>query len=190
MVENINLEDLFEEDEPTAVEKLDDRTIFITGEIGEDLFNTAIIPIMKLNKQEKNFKTHEPIKIYIESEGGSLIHAFALIDIIRTSEIPIHVYGIGYVASAAFMILTAGHKRFAYRNTSFLFHEASWAMQQDKMTVMKSNVKEIENTEKRIVQHLGEFTEITEDMVRENESKEWWMDTQEALKLKVIDEIL
>jgi ATP-dependent protease ClpP protease subunit len=37
---------------------------------------------------------------------------------------------------------------------------------------------------------MAEYTCMTESMIRDNESKEWWMDSQEALKLKIIDEIL
>ncbi|HLO11196.1 MAG TPA: ATP-dependent Clp protease proteolytic subunit [Pseudoneobacillus sp.] len=182
--------DLFEEDSPMSVDHLDERSIFILGEIDDGIYNTAIIPIMKMNEKEKNFKTHEPIKLYISSEGGMLYHALALIDVMRNSEIPVHTYCMGWAASAAFMILCAGHKRFAYKNASLMLHEASWGFNTDKVTTLKSNVKEIENIEKRMIDLFKEHTCITEGMYKENGSKEWWMDTQEALKLRVIDEIL
>lgn len=183
-------EDFFEDDSPNVVSKMDERTIFLIGEIDDSIYDTAVIPIMKLNEKEKNFKTHEPIKIYISSEGGMLYGALALIDVIRKSEIPVHTYCIGWAASAAFMILLSGHKRFAYKNSSLMLHEASWGFNTDKVTTLKSNVKEIEHIEKTMIELLKEHTCITEGMYRENGSKEWWMDTQEALKLKVIDEII
>ena len=50
------------------------------------------------------------LQVLINSGGGDLNSAFAVIDIMRGSPIPIRTVGVGTVASAAFAIFIAGEK--------------------------------------------------------------------------------
>ena len=65
----------------------------------------------------------QPLKIYINSNGGELFAAIPLIDAIRNSKIPIHTYIEGLAASAASLIAMAGHKRYITKNSFMLIHE-------------------------------------------------------------------
>ena len=67
----------------------------------------------------------EPIKLYIDSNGGDLIQTFILIDSIRLSKTPVWTIGMGAVYSGGFFTFIAGHKRIAYPSSSFLYHEGA-----------------------------------------------------------------
>ena len=66
-----------------------------------------------------------PIRLYIDSAGGSLTDTFTIIDAIALSKTPVYTICIGTAYSGGFFCFIAGHKRFAYPNASFLYHEGS-----------------------------------------------------------------
>lgn len=75
-------------------------------------------------KSEKNSQ-RKTIHIMINSRGGTVPDAFAIINIIRTSKTPICTYAVGSCSSCAVLILIAGHYRCAYPYSKMMIHQAS-----------------------------------------------------------------
>lgn len=67
----------------------------------------------------------KPIKLYIDSCGGSLSDTLTIIDSIKNSRTPVWTIAVGCAYSGGFFTFISGHKRFAYPHASFLFHEGS-----------------------------------------------------------------
>jgi ATP-dependent Clp protease protease subunit len=82
--------------------------------------------IIARNLMQKN--TPKQIKMIINSPGGEVPSAFALIDTIKGSKVPIYTYGMGEVASCGLLTFMAGEKgkRFITRNTAILSHQFFW----------------------------------------------------------------
>ena len=76
------------------------------------------------DEKEKDYN-REPIKLYINSYGGSIYDMWGLIDVILNSKTPIYTYCTGYAMSAAFKIFLAGHKRYCYKHSIFMYHQMS-----------------------------------------------------------------
>ena len=66
-----------------------------------------------------------PILLEINSNGGLIHEAFAVVDTIKHLSIPVHTICKGYTASAATLITLAGSKRYITKNSYFLIHELS-----------------------------------------------------------------
>merc|ERR1711991_246857 len=68
------------------------------------------------------------LTLIINSPGGDVHAAFALIDTMKASTIPIKTVGLGLIASCGFLIFIAGKKgsRILTPNTSILSHQYSW----------------------------------------------------------------
>ena len=64
-------------------------------------------------------KDREPIKIYIDSNGGNLNDTFTMIDAISMSKTPVWTICTGAAYSGGFFTFIAGHKRIAYNHDSF-----------------------------------------------------------------------
>lgn len=77
------------------------------------------------NSHNIPIEKREPIKIYIDSCGGSLTDTLTMIDAIKMSKTPIWTIAIGCAYSGGFFTFISGHKRIAYPHASFLFHEGS-----------------------------------------------------------------
>ena len=84
---------------------------FLVGEVTEE--NTMEI-IQWIILKNENPQPDEVLTLYINSTGGSLYDAFALIDVMNRSAIPIRTIGIGYLLSAALLIFVSGEKGMRY----------------------------------------------------------------------------
>lgn len=107
---------------PTAQPQLEDYgTIYLGSEINDETCEN-IIRTLYLMHEQGNL---EYIKFIINSSGGDVHHAFAIIDMMKSLAIPIHTYAFGKVCSAALYIFMAGEKgfRFTFKNTLFMSHQ-------------------------------------------------------------------
>ena len=99
---------------------LDNRIIFIKGEIDKDLTNDFISKLLYLD-----LINNDDISLYINSPGGNLNEGFALIDAIKISKTPVYTINVGQWSSMSFLIGIPGHKRFSLPSATFLMHDGS-----------------------------------------------------------------
>jgi ATP-dependent Clp protease protease subunit len=168
---------------------LDNSIHFLIGEIEEGNINRAMqwIVYENLNASEDRVLT-----LYINSTGGNLTDAFGLIDLMKTSVMPIRTIGIGSVMSAAFLIFSSGDKghRYIAKNTSCMCHQYS-AEIQGKFHDIKSEMIEAEYTNQSMLNLLVENTQLTEREVKKKllPATDIWLQPQELIELNVADRI-
>ena len=97
----------------------------ITEGTGDGINN--LIRYWNLIDDKNNIPVEErqPIKLYIDSNGGDLVQTFIMIDSIRLSKTPVWTIGMGAVYSGGFFTFISGHRRIAYPSSSYLYHEGS-----------------------------------------------------------------
>ena len=142
----------------------------------------------------KNLITPKPkyLQLIINSGGGDLNTAFAVIDIMRASPIPVYTTGLGMVGSAAFAMFIAGEKghRILTPNTSILSHQYSWGTY-GKEHELFASVREYELTTERIIAHYKKCTGLNEKQIREYllPPQDVWLSAKEAKKLGICDNV-
>lgn len=126
------------------------------------------------------------------SDGGSVSDAFALIDVMRASSIPIKTVGLGSIASCGLLIFMAGTKghRILTPNTSILSHQYSWGSD-GKAHELFSITKEFNLTQARMLEHYKECTGLTEEEIKVTllPPSDVWLTAEEALALGICDYI-
>jgi ATP-dependent Clp protease protease subunit len=143
---------------------------------------------------EANFTDERPemLNLIITSPGGDLNAAFALIDVMRGSAIPIRTIGLGQIASAGLMIFIAGEKgqRLLTPNTSILSHQYSWGAF-GKEHELFATVKEFDLTTKKMIEHYKKCTGLPEKKIREVllPPQDMWLAPSEAKKLGLCDHV-
>jgi ATP-dependent Clp protease protease subunit len=137
-------------------------------------------------------KKRKELLLMICSEGGDTAAAFALIDVMRSSRIPVKTVGLGMIASAGLLIFIAGTpgRRVLTPNTSILSHQFSW-YNEGKAHELFATMREFELTQTRMLAHYQMCTGLTEEQVRQKllPPQDVWLNAQEALALKVCDVI-
>jgi ATP-dependent Clp protease protease subunit len=167
---------------------LENHIHFIYGEIEEENVMEAIYWITYENLQEGDY----PLTLYINSDGGSLQDAFALIDVMRKSNKPVHTVGIGSVCSSAFMVFAAGTKgnRLISPTASIMCHQYTDGMT-GKYHDIKATAKEHELVNKRMVDLLKEFTDLDATTIKRKllSPSDSYFTAQELIDLGVADGI-
>jgi len=164
------------------------------------LFNSDFTPsstgdVMKFIIERNLMKKDRPkfMKLLINSPGGEVASAFALIDTIKGSRIPVYTYGLGEIGSCGLLTFIAGEKgkRYITRNTAILSHQYSWGSWGKEHELM-SRVKEFENTTTRMVDHYKKCTGLSEKDVRKYllPPEDVWLTAKEAVKFGIADEIV
>jgi ATP-dependent Clp protease protease subunit len=143
---------------------------------------------------ETNFSENPPdmMNLIITSPGGDLNAAFALIDVMRGSSVPVRTIGLGQIASAGLLIFISGKKgqRILTPNTSILSHQYTWGSYGKEHELM-AQVKEFDLTTTRVINHYKKCTGLKEDVIRKLllPPQDVWLSAEEALELKLCDTV-
>lgn len=162
----------------------------LMGGIDDD----SVKPVIEWILHENHIvKTKKPeLTLMICSEGGSLSSAFALIDVMRSSTVPIKTVGLGEISSCGLLIFMAGTigMRVLTDNTSILSHQFSWGAE-GKSHELFSKVREFELTEQRMINHYRRCTRQDDDTIRKwlLPAHDVWLSAEEALNLGLCDAI-
>lgn len=143
---------------------------------------------------DANFTEERPemLNLIITSPGGDLNAAFAMIDVMRGSAIPVRTIGLGQIASAGLMIFIAGEKgqRILTPNTSILSHQYSWGAI-GKEHELFAQIKEFDLTTKKVIDHYKRCTGLPDKKIREVllPPQDVWLSPIEAKKLGLCDDV-
>jgi ATP-dependent Clp protease protease subunit len=154
--------------------------------------NESIKPIIEWILVENHVvkKKKKELLLMICSEGGSLESAFALIDVMTASSIPVKTIGLGQIASAGLCIFIAGAqgRRVLTPNTSILSHQYSWGSD-GKAHELFAQVKEFELTFQRMLDLYRNSTGLDDEKIRKYllPPQDVWLSSAEALELGICD---
>ena len=152
----------------------------------------AAIEFILENNFNNEVKKPKELNLIICSPGGDLSAAFALIDVMRGSSIPIKTTGLGMIASAGLLIFISGTKgkRLLTPNTSILSHQFTWGSF-GKEHELFAAVKEFDLTTKRMIKHYKKCTGLSDKDIRKYllPPQDVWLSAPEALKLGICDNV-
>ena len=132
------------------------------------------------------------IEIVFSSPGGSIIDGFELFDFIqelRRSGHKITTGSLGMAASMAGILLMAGDVRWVGHQSWIMIHRAAFGAY-GKTFEVEDEVKFVRRIEERILDLFSARSELTKTKIKRNwDRKDWWISADEALDLKLVDEI-
>jgi ATP-dependent Clp protease protease subunit len=168
----------------------DHGMMVLMGEIDAESVRPVVEWILYENYVKK--KKLKELLLMICSEGGELSTAFALIDVMRTSKIPIKTVGLGQIASCGLLIFLSGAvgRRVLTANTSIMSHQFSWGTE-GKAHELFATMKEFELTQQRMVNLYKSTTGLDEETIKTVllPAQDVWLSASEALALGVCDDI-
>lgn len=161
---------------------------FLNGDIAEENTLSAIRWIIYENLKSDN----DVLTLYVNSDGGSLPDAFALIEVMRKSHKPIRTIAIGSLCSAAFLIFAAGKngERFIGKTTTIMCHQFSESTD-GKYHDLQTKIKENKRMNDRMVSLLAECSVLSEKEVKTKllPPSDVWLSAEELVELGIADHI-
>ena len=179
----------FNADDRVDIKLLENSTFYFYGEVDEDSVAKVIKWILYENFHHRDTKT---LTLYINSTGGNLYDAFALIDVMHHSHHIIRTVGVGSVMSAAFLIFAAGDKgeRYAATNASFMCHQFTETTE-GKYHDIKATMKENESCNLKMINILKDATGLPNAKIKLKllPASDVYLTAQEVVDLNVADHI-
>lgn len=165
---------------------LEDRIIFLSGEINDAMANTIVAQLIYLEGKNPD----KDIFMYINSPGGSVSAGMAIYDTMNYIKCDVSTICVGMAASMAAVILSSGAKgkRVCLPHSEVMIHQPLGGTQGQASDILL-HAKHIEKTRETLNKILAENTgkdvaTITKDTDRDN-----FLDAKSALKYGLIDKI-
>ena len=181
--------DDFNAEDRVGVKLLENSIHYLFGEIDEENISECIKWILYENTEPRE----KVLTLYINSTGGNLYEAFALIDVIKRSQHPVRTIAIGSAMSAAFLIFASGTNgyRFASKNTSFMCHQFSESMD-NKYHDLKATMKENDLCNEKMISILKEATGLAPSVIKKKllPASDVYLSVEEVIELGIADELV
>ena len=165
---------------------LEDRIIYMGETFDNDSCNRIVAQLLYLDSLN-----HDPIRIYINSPGGSVIDGLAIIDTMNFIESPVYTICIGLAASMGAVLLSCGEPghRTVLPHSRVMIHQVS-GFTGGSLADMKIDLEQTKKCEQDIynllAKNLGKSYEEIESLCDRNN----WFMGQEAVDLGIADNVL
>lgn len=165
---------------------LENRIIFITGEIDDAVANTVVAQLIYLESKDPE----KDVYLYINSPGGSVSAGLAIYDTMNYVKCDVSTICIGLAASMGAFLLSSGKKgkRFALPNSEIMIHQPLGGAhgQASDIQIQANQILKIKRKLNVILAaNTGkDLTVIEKDTDRDN-----YMDAEEAKAYGLIDEV-
>ena len=165
---------------------LKERIIFIEGEINDEKANLVVGELLYLDSI-----SNDDINIYINSPGGSITAGMAIYDTMNYIKSDCVTIGIGLCASMAAFLLSSGTrgKRCSLNNTEIMIHEPLGGVN-GQATEIKIVAERILKIKKKLNVILSRNTKKSLSKIEKDVERDYYMDSDEALKYGIIDKII
>lgn len=165
---------------------LEDRIIFLTGEIDDALADTVIAQLIYLESKDPG----KPINMYINSPGGSVSAGLAIYDTMNYIKSDVCTICIGMAASMGAFLLSSGTKgkRFALPNSEIMIHQPLGGAQGQASDV-KIHAEHILKTRDKLNSILAANTGKTVEEIARDTDRDNFLSAEEALSYGLIDKI-
>ena len=166
---------------------LQERIIFLTGEVNDDVASLIVSQLLFLESQD----SEKDIHFYINSPGGSVSAGFAIYDTMNYIKCDVSTICMGLAASMGAFLLAGGAKgkRFALPNAEIMIHQPSGGAKGQE-TEIRIVAEQILKTRNRLNEILAQNTGKPLDVIAADTERDNYMTAEEAKAYGIIDEIV
>ena len=166
---------------------LEDRIVFISGEITDATANTVVAQLIYL--EAKN--PEKDICVYINSPGGSVTAGMAIYDTMKYVKCDVSTISVGLAASMGAFLLAAGTKgkRFSLPNSEIMIHQPLGGAQ-GQASDIEITAKHIMRTKKKMIEMLSKNTGQKVSKVEKDVDRDYYMSANEAMEYGIVDKII
>lgn len=175
----------------------DDRIIMLSDSINYATVGEVISYILTWNTDDEKKEAEDesfvalPIRLYVQSYGGSVYDAWGLIDAILTSRTPVYTYCFGTAMSAGLLIFLAGKKRFVSRHATLLYHQISlW--NSGKFQDFVEDQEQFARLQKEIEAYVLSRSRFKKKQMKRirKAKRDYYIQARDCIKLGLADEII
>jgi len=158
---------------------LEDRIVFITGEIEQRMANTIVAQLLYLEAKNPD----KDIALYINSPGGCVVSGMAIYDTMQYIKCDVSTICIGQAASMGAFLLAGGAKgkRFALPNSEIMIHQPLGGAR-GQASDIKIAAERILKTKETLNKILAENSGQKIEKVEKDTDRDTFLSAEEAKK--------
>lgn len=162
------------------------RNVILAGAIDDKLAQRAVTHLLALAEDGD-----DPINLFISSPGGHVESGDMVHDMIKFIKPRVRTIGSGWVASAGALIFIGADlgDRYCLPNTRFLLHQPSGGIG-GSASDMAIQAEQIRKMRERFDKLFAEATGQTEERIREDTMRDFWLNTDEAVKYGLLGHVI
>ena len=166
---------------------LKERVVFLTGEINDDVASLICAQLLFLESENPE----SPIHLYINSPGGVVTSALAILDTMNFIAPEISTVCIGQAASAGSLLLAGGAKgkRYTLKNSRVMVHQPSGGAR-GQATDIQIQAEEILKLRDLLYKMYVGFTGQSFEKVKALLERDTFLNAEEAKNLGLVDEVI
>ncbi len=164
-----------------------DRVLFLSGEVVGDNMDTLVAQLLFLDSVN-----HDPINLYINSQGGEVYSGLELISVMRFIKSPVRTTVLGLAASMGAVIASSGEKgyRKALPYSRFMIHQPSSGIGYSTFKDQAIHLKEMESLKQDLYKILAENSGQSIDQIEALCDRDKWMKAEEAISMGFLDSVI
>lgn len=165
---------------------LEDRIIFLSGEIDDAVANTVVAQLIYLEAKDSS----KDINLYINSPGGSVSAGLAIYDTMNYIKCDVSTICIGMAASMGAFLLSSGAKgkRFALPNSEIMIHQPLGGAQ-GQASDIKIAAEHILKTRKKLNSILSQNSGKPIEQIERDTDRDNYLSAEEAKEYGLIDKV-
>ena len=165
---------------------LEDRIIFLSGEINDQVANSVVAQLIYLEGKNPD----KDIFMYINSPGGSVSAGLAIYDTMNYIKCDVSTICIGMAASMAAVLLSSGTKgkRICLPHSEVMIHQPLGGAQGQQSDI-EIQAKHISKTREILNQILADNTGKDIKTLQKDTDRDNYMDAKTAVKYGLVDKI-
>ncbi len=165
---------------------LEDRIIFLSGEIDDAVANTVVAQLIYLEAKDPN----KDINLYINSPGGSVSAGLAIYDTMNYIKCDVSTICIGMAASMGAFLLSSGAKgkRYALPNSEIMIHQPLGGAQ-GQASDIKIAAEHILKTRAKLNRILAENSGNPIEQIEADTDRDNYLSAEEARNYGLIDKV-
>ncbi|OBR65243.1 ATP-dependent Clp endopeptidase, proteolytic subunit ClpP [Paenibacillus oryzae] len=166
---------------------LQDRILFVSGEITDDTANIVIAQLLYLDAMD----SEKDINMYINSPGGSITAGMGIYDAMHLVRADVSTLCVGIAASMGAFLLANGAKgkRLALPNSEIMIHQPLGGAR-GQATDIEISAKRIISLRDKLNKILSEQTGQPLEKIEKDTDRDNFMDAHEATTYGLIDKVI
>ena len=163
-----------------------DRLLWVAGPVNDGMSTVVQAQLMFLDSVEK-----KDITMHIDSPGGSVKSGLSMVDVMDYIKSDIRTVNTGMAASMGSVLLGAGTKgkRSSLKHSTTMLHQSSGGFS-GNIQDAEIDWTEWKKVNKELFVLLGKYCDKKPEKVAKDATRDFWMNSEEALKYGIIDEII
>ncbi len=165
---------------------LEDRIVFLSGEIDDATANVVISQLIYLEGKDPT----KDVSLYINSPGGSVSAGLAIYDTMNYVKCDVSTICIGMAASMGAFLLSSGAKgkRYALPNAEVMIHQPLGGAQGQASDIQIA-AEHILRTKAKLNRILAENCGQDISKVERDTDRDTWLSADEAKEYGIIDKV-